>query len=377
MIYTVFCTASGAAMDWQSELLEYSWGRVGQAGELLRLVAAMPGQAAPTRRLARVFETHGWSPHPYTGDTYFAYNKAAAVLEWLFEERIEGTVLLLDAKQIFRSAVSIEVERGQARAHPWPGRPRGDGPFGLGPAFEFLVPFCVDRTLELGAVTLPALIHSTDLRRIAARWLELMSIIRAETAGQVRLELTHADTIAYLIAAAEAGIRHEPLELSVGTDAEHSAAPLLSYQGPVLSTDGGIVWDPEVYRCWDPVQPESALVGTGRELLIRLSEVIAHREQGLEFAFVIPTRCQGVREGKILGSLFLEIPGRAETVSLNASGAAIWEACDGVRGFAEINRELETRFQMPAGSLRADVEVVIKRLERIRALSLDPARVSL
>jgi len=69
--------------------------------------------------------------------------------------------------------------------------------------------------------------------------------------------------------------------------------------------------------------------------------------------------------------MFLEIPGRADTVSLNSSGAAIWEVCDGTRSLAEINQELETRFEMPAGSLRPDVEVVIKRLEVIGALRLE------
>jgi hypothetical protein len=59
-------------------------------------------------------------------------------------------------------------------------------------------------------------------------------------------------------------------------------------------------------------------------------------------------------------------------VSLNPSGAAIWEICDGTRSLAEINQELETRFEMPPGSLRPDVEVVIKRLEGIGALRLAP-----
>jgi hypothetical protein len=39
---------------------------------------------------------------------------------------------------------------------------------------------------------------------------------------------------------------------------------------------------------------------------------------------------------------------------------------------AEINHALEARFEMPPGSLRADVEVVIKRLEGIGALRIAP-----
>ena len=371
MIYTVFCNAVDAEMQWQSELLEYSWGKARQPGELVRLVATRPGDQTPGHRLARLVETQSWSPHPYTSDFYLPYNKAAALLEWLFRERIDGTVLLLDPHCVFRSPVPSEVEPGQALATAWPDLPRGDGPFGLGPGFEFLAGICVDRTLELPAVTLPVLIHSSDLRKIAARWLELMSIIRAETAGMAHGPLVDADKIAYVIAAAEAGIPHTVAELGVGAEVPHSVAPILDYRSPIASTDGAIAWNPATYRNWDAVQPERAQPGPGREVLSMIAELLARRSQGLELALLRPSRHNGVREGKLLGSLFLEIPGRADTVSLNSSGAAIWEVCDGTRSLAEINRELETRFEMPPGSLRADVEVVIKRLERIGALRLE------
>ncbi len=372
MIYTVFCNPASSEMQWQPELLEYSWGRARQPGELVRLIASMPGNPVPRARLARVVETLSWSPHPYTGDMYPSYNKAAALLEWLFTEKIEGTVLLLEPDSVFRSPVLSEVGRGQARATAWPDLPRGEGPFGLGSGFDFLTGFCVDRTLELPAVKLPILIHSADLRKIAARWLELMSIIRAETASKPHGPVPDADNIAYVIAAAEAGIQHTLADLGARIDAPQSAAPILDYQRPIASTDDEIVWDPDTYRNGDPVQPERAQAGPGREFLALLAEFLERRAQGIELAFLKPCRHKGVREGKILGSLFLEIPGRADTVSLNSSGAAIWEVCDGSRSLAEINNELETRFEMPPGSLQADVEVVVKRLERIGALRLEP-----
>jgi hypothetical protein len=250
----------------------------------------------------------------------------ASLLEWLFVERVEGTVLLLESTSVFHAPVSSEVTRGQAQGTAWRDIPRGDGPFGLGPEFEFLAKFCVNRALDLPAVTLPLLIHTTDLRKIVPRWLELMSIIRAETASRTQGPVPDANRIAYVIAAAEAGIAHTTASLSVTTDAPQSL----------------------------------------------LAEFLERRSQGLDLAFVKPRRHTAVREGKILGSVFLEIPGRADTVSLNSSGAAIWEVCDGIRSLAEINHALEARFEMPPGSLRADVEVVIQRLERIGALRLEP-----
>ena len=39
MFYTVFSTNVSPYMQWQSDLLEYSWKRVEQEGVLIRLVA--------------------------------------------------------------------------------------------------------------------------------------------------------------------------------------------------------------------------------------------------------------------------------------------------------------------------------------------------
>jgi Coenzyme PQQ synthesis protein D (PqqD) len=375
MIYTAFSTSGNENTQWQAELLEYSWGRARQPGELVHLVDESSGHRPLRHRLARVVETQRWSPHPYTGDLYPPYQKAAALLEWLFVEQVEGTVLLLESTSVFRTPISDEVKPGQARATAWPELPRAAGPFGLGPDFKFLEGFCVDRALELPAVVLPVLIHSTDLRKIVARWLELMSIIRAETAGSARGPLAEADKIAYVIAAAEARIPHTVAVLGASTESdapEAPLAPILDYRCPIPSLDGSVGWDAGTYRDWGPVQPDSAKPGLGREFLGMLAELRERRAQGLELAFQRPYRQKGVREGKILDSTFLDIPGRADTVTLNSSGAAIWEVCDGTRSLAEINQELEARFDMPAGSLRADIEVVIKRLEAIGALRIAP-----
>lgn len=326
MIYTVFCSTSNAELQSNSELLAYSWGRAQQSGELVHL-SPSKRDGAPCHRLAREITTQTWSPHPYTGDLYPPYNRAAALLEWLFVERVDGTILLLEPSHAFRASVTSEVAPAHAKGTDWPNIPRGSGPFGLGPDFEFLTRFCVDRDLDLSPVRLPVLIHSNDLRKLAARWLELMSIIRAETAGAATGAHPNADAIAYVIAAAEANVPHAIADLNIDMDA------------------------PEALR----------------------AEYFARRADGAELAFMKPRRHKGVREGKILGSVFLEIPGRADTVSLNSSAAAIWEVCDGTRSLAEINRELETRFSMPPGSLRADIEVVIQRLERIGSLRLEQA----
>ena len=62
----------------------------------------------------------------------------------------------------------------------------------------------------------------------------------------------------------------------------------------------------------------------------------------------------------------------SDTLSLNASGAYIWELCDGARSLAEITHDLEARFGMPPGSVHDDVRSVIDRLENVGALELKP-----
>ena len=57
MIYTVFSTSHSPYMQWQSELLEYSWKQVGQQGELVRLVATDGQQPLPTHRYAKTIAT--------------------------------------------------------------------------------------------------------------------------------------------------------------------------------------------------------------------------------------------------------------------------------------------------------------------------------
>jgi hypothetical protein len=373
VIFTVFGTTATEAMQWQSELLEYSWGRVKQPGELVRLVGLGPHDALPRQRLARVVGTLSWSPHPYTGDVYPAYNTAASLLEWLFAERIEGTILLVEPHCVFRAAVATEVAPGAARAAAWPGLPRrGEGPFGLGPRFAFLDRFCVNRTLEPPAVKMPLLIHSSDLRKLAARWLELTSIIRAETAQSTDGSLGDADEIAYAVAAAEGGIPHAVDDLAVDTSARDSTAPLLDYSRPIESERAQAVWDERVYRGWDRVDPQGAAPGTGREFLAVLEEYVARRAEGGELAFLRPRRRTGVRVGRVLDQTVLEIPGRADALSLNPSAAAIWDLCDGARGLADLTRELATRFDLAPEDLRSDVHSVIDRLERVGALDLEP-----
>lgn len=372
MIYTVYINDDSPAARWQSGLLEFSWGQARQPGELVCLSPTAATGATQVLYSRRV-ETLNWSPHPYTGDVYPSYNMPASLLEWLFSEPAEGTILLLDRGSVFISPVSSEVQPGQALASPRDDIPRGDGPFGLSVDFGFLNDVCVDRSLSLPQVGLPLLIHSDDLRRISARWLELTSIIRSETLNSSVGARMDADRIAFAIAAAEADIPITTTDLSIDPNADEGQAPILDTSQPVLSTQGDILFDMNRQQPVGTMDPAQAASDAGQALLSIVADYASRLEAGADLAFHRPCRRRGIREGRILDRLFIETPGRSDTLSLNASGAAIWALCDGNRSLAELARHIEDQFNLSPGAVNADVRAVIDRLKGVGALDLKPA----
>ena len=188
MILTVISTTNTAKDQWQAELLEHSWQQVGQSGELVRLVACGLNEELPQHSFARVVRTRPWCPHPYVSDSYLPYNKPASILEWLIGERIDATLLLLDSDSVLLETFDQEIGPGQALAHTWREVKVGEkGPFGLPKQYNNLNAFCVNRNLRLKKVQYPLLIHSSDLIKILARWLELIGIIRSQCVSHLGL----------------------------------------------------------------------------------------------------------------------------------------------------------------------------------------------
>jgi hypothetical protein len=379
VIHTVFCTSANDSIQWQAELLEFSWRSVRQSGELVRLVAADSGGLLPQHRLAHVVPTLRWSPHPYTGDRYAGYQQIASLLDWLLEEGVDGTILLVEPHCVFRAPVELEVEPGHAVASAWSGLPQVDmTPFALGADYQFLERFCVNRSLVPPAVTLPLMIHSTDLRRIAPRWLELTGILREELRGKP-VDASDADRIAYAVAAVEAEVEHEVRDFMLESggssdgDAAERSAPILGYREPIESQDGRVLLDRRTYLAWQTPEAQDAATPAGREMLALLSDFAARREQGGDLAVLRPVRRVGVREARVLDQMVLDVPSRADSLSLNPSASAIWQLCDGHRTLYDIACELEARFGVPAGGLHADVEGTAEFLQKMGSLELDMA----
>ena len=119
MIYTVVCTDINDYVNWQFELLEYSWSRIHQPGKLVRLVACEDDAELPQHKHAEVFRTRPTNVHPESGDVYVCYNRLYSLKQWLDDEDIQGTVLIVDADVVFRSPIKTTRDQGNPLGQHW------------------------------------------------------------------------------------------------------------------------------------------------------------------------------------------------------------------------------------------------------------------
>jgi hypothetical protein len=380
MFYTVFSTNDSPYMQWQSELLEYSWNRVSQDGVLIRLVATDRPQHLPVHKHAHCVATQLWDIHPDTGDHYPVYNKPASLLEWLIRDRPTGTVLLLDPDCVFRRPVTQRLAPGFAVSQQWvkfPTRqPGAANPFGLADEFAFLNDHCVRPDLAATPVMIPTLIHTSDLRKICARWLELCGIIRQQFLVARHSSLWEADMLAYLVASAEYGIQHQPASLGICTNwdpQDAPDAPLIHYCQPILDRNGQEIFSKRRYAPRTRIDTTSEPnEDYGRDLIRLVNDHVAALQAaaaGLHLE-ARPTRRNGVMEGRVADELRLELPAEARSIWLNVSGRAIWELCDASRTIRDIEAELESRFCAAGRDLTADVVSLVRELREAGFLEI-------
>ena len=113
MIHTVVCTDINDYVNWQCELLEYSWSRINQPGKLVRLVACEETQALPEHRHMEVFRTRPSNVHPTSGDVYVCYNRLYSLQQWLNTNNVQGTILIVDSDVVFKAPLKTKVQRGK------------------------------------------------------------------------------------------------------------------------------------------------------------------------------------------------------------------------------------------------------------------------
>jgi hypothetical protein len=254
LIYTVLCTDDNRALDWQCELLEYTWKRAAQPGELLRLVTSPDGAALPRHDHARVLRIE---PQPERTGDYKAFERLFALEEWLRREQPEGTVLILDPDCGFRRAITDEVAPGAPRAQYWADYEGATG--------------------QSQAATWPMLIHTSDLEALLPRWISFTGAIHRAT------HRWESDMTGLVAAAAASGLRFtlDAIGAFVGWSGELvDEAPIVHYCQDVLTPGGDLLWSKRTYQPWAPVAgADRACHGYCRDLLRLVNECAEYRHR--------------------------------------------------------------------------------------------------
>jgi len=378
MFYTVFSTNLSPRMQWQADLLEFSWKRVGQDGELIRLVVTSDPNNLPAQKHARCVATTPWDADLENGEADPICNKPASLLEWVYRDKPEGTVLLLDPDCIFRAPVTKRAAPGFPAAQNWVdlklGEPSPESPFGMGARFSFLNEHCARTDLSIAPVRAPTLIHTSDLRRIAARWFELCRVIRNSDRDEASHPGRAGNMFAYLVACAEYGLQHEPVSLGTcadGNAADVPDAPIVHYRQPIFGKDGKTIFDKHTYQPWSRVDT-AVEFERDRDIVTLINECV-DGQVGLDAPAPVNSRpecCEGIMEGRVLDDLLLERPEDGASLWLNSSGKAIWEFCDGSRTIEEIAVQLGTRFAVDHLPILPEVRSIVGKLHAIKFLDL-------
>lgn len=250
MIYTVVCTDINDYVNWQCELLEYSWSRINQPGELIRLVACDDAAELPEHRHASVYRTRPSNVHPISGDVYVCYNRLFSLQQWLEREDVQGTILIVDSDVVFRSPIKTIAASGEPIAQPWVD-------YGVSSEFRLAIENAsADVNVDaLQQVTWPALIDAQDLRSLLPRWIEATVSIREQIKRQ------ESDMFGFLAAAQELRLEFKPETTTAfmpWPDHTVADAPIIHYCQEVKDGRGKKLWSKFDYQPWQRVNCASS-----------------------------------------------------------------------------------------------------------------------
>jgi hypothetical protein len=254
MIYTVICTDVSDYINWQCELLEHTWKRAEQPGELIRLITCPSGTTLPQHDHARVI--HIAEPSDRTGG-YLPFERLFALQDWLQSEQPDGSVLVIDPDCVFRRAIVDEVEPGAPLAQHWRDlRPRAPAQ----------------------AATWPAMIHTRDLEKLMPRWIDATRAVRIATG---RWE---SDMYGLVTASAAMGLRFSLEDAFAGfikwPDEFVGDAPIVHYCQKVVAEDGTLIWFKHEYQPWEEVVGgEQARHAYCRDLLELVNEFATYQRR--------------------------------------------------------------------------------------------------
>lgn len=267
-LHTVFSIDGSLYHRWQADLLAYSHRQVCQPGALTRLWSA---RGQPTAFEGRTFQTMPYCPHPTTGDFYPPYNKPMALLAWLREASpSEEIVLLLDPDCIFITPCDLPVKCGEPVAQPISYLEPTD--------HVELVKRHGHKLESVQAIGIPTLIHRDDLAALVPLWVEKTEAIRSDPVSRQLAGWT-AEMWAYVFAAAQLGLRHQPLDLARWQMEDQADLPFIHYCYSSSSIGEQWQWDKRMYRPWErvPDPPHDTPLAT-MTLITMLNECAMNRK---------------------------------------------------------------------------------------------------
>lgn len=271
-LYSVVCTDTNPYGTWQTEFLEHTWLRANMPGELLRLVGTPSNEPLPTHHTARVLRTSASNSHPRLDEDYTGMNRLHSLAEWLDSERPVGTVLILDCDFAFRAPLARRADPGRPIGQLWHDV-NWDGRWG-----DLAETISPGVRASMQRVTWPLLIHTSDLRRMIARWVDLTAQIRAASGAW------ESDMIALPIVLAEYELTCD-LEMLAAwmpwPDDVVGDAPIIHYCQPVLDANGNTLWYKQQYTPWEPTGVELSEVALAycTELMTMLDRYAALRRR--------------------------------------------------------------------------------------------------
>lgn len=263
-LHTVVCTDTKAYGDWQVDLLAHTFRRVGQPGELVRLVACPDDEPLWTDG-ARIVSTSGINHHPRAPEWYAGFNRLWSLQEWLAIERPTGSVLVLDCDMVFRATARWVAEPGVVIGQEWYDLARTDV------LTELVAPLTDAPAERLFPITWPAVFDADDLHRLMPAWLERCADLRAETG------LWESDMYALIVAIAESDLEVRYETTSAWTNWPEpfvAGAPIIHYCQPIIDRSGRQMWFKQDYEAFRPigVDPNDAELDYCRDLLHLLDE---------------------------------------------------------------------------------------------------------
>ena len=200
--YTVYSTSNSDYQAWRCELLDVSFQRVGQTGQLVRLCSEDPYQ--PERpfdgsAVAQVLCLPNWADPEPDGARWMIANKPASMALWLESlpaSQDDAPVLFLDPDMIFLAPVELDVRPGRVVGQRWvDADATGD------PRWDAHASHVRDR---ITAATIPMYPFATtvgDMRRIVGRFEALSHDIR-----RANPDCWESDMYGLAIAMHEAGL---------------------------------------------------------------------------------------------------------------------------------------------------------------------------